>query len=114
MPDKIPGWLVEVEDAITRIRSYTKDLTKEQFLADPIRCDATALQLVIIGEAARKLPDDVRKEAPEIPWPVIVSLRNRIVHGYKTVDHNIVWEIVENRIGELEVAVRRMLAARGE
>ena len=114
MLDKVPGWLVEIEDAINRIRSYTKGLNKSQFLAHYIKCDATALQLIIIREAARKLPDNVRKEAPEIPWPEIVSLRNRIVHDYKTVDHAIVWGIVEQRLDEPEVAFRRMLAARGE
>lgn len=69
---------------------------------------------MVIGEAARRLPDSVRKEAPEIPWPTIVSLRHRIVHGYKTVDHRIVWDIVQQRMDALEAAVRGMLAARGE
>jgi uncharacterized protein with HEPN domain len=114
MPDKVPGWLVEIEDAIKRIRTYTNGLNKSQFLATPITCDATALQLIIIGEAARRLPHDVRNEAPEIPWAQIVSLRHRIVHDYKTIDHAVVWEIVEQRLDDLEAAVRRMLAARGE
>lgn len=114
MPDKVPGWLVEIEDAIKQIRTYTNGVSRSEFLSDALRCDATALQLIVIGEAARKLPDDVRKEAPEIPWPEIVSLRNRIVHGYKTVDRAIVWGIVDQRIGELEAAARRMLSARGE
>lgn len=114
MPDKVLGWLVEIEDAIKRIRSYIDGLDESQFLADPRTCDATALQLMIIGEAAGKLPDAVRNEAPEIPWPSIVSVRNRIVHGYKTVDHSVVWGITQARLDELEAAVRRMLAARGE
>lgn len=114
MPDKVLGWLVEIEDAIKRVRDYVKSLDRSQFLADRLTCDATALQLMIIGEASGKLPDDVRREAPEIPWPAIVSLRNRIVHGYKTVDHGVVWSIIEERLDELEIAIRRMLAARGE
>lgn len=114
MPDKVLGWLVEIEDAIKRLRIYLTGLDRSHFLADHKTCDATALQLIIIGEAARQLPDTVRSEAPEIPWPDIVSLRNRIVHGYKTVDHGIVWDIVQSRLGELETAVRRMLTARGE
>lgn len=114
MPDRLLAWLVEIDDSIKRIRSYVEGLDRCQFLADQRTCDATALQLMIIGEAASKLPDDVRGEAPEIPWPAIVSLRHRIAHGYKTVDHGVVWSIVEQRLDELETAIRRMLAARGE
>lgn len=64
MPDKVPGWLVEIEDAIERIRTYTNGVSRSEFLSDALRCDATALQLIVIGEAARKLPTTCAKRRP--------------------------------------------------
>jgi uncharacterized protein with HEPN domain len=114
MPDREAAWLVEIESAIVSIESFTAGFEKQNFLADERTCAATAMFLVVIGEAARRLPPAARAEAPEIPWPLIVSLRNRIVHGYASIDHEICWSIVQDYLPVLSVAARRMLAARGE
>ena len=50
--------------------------------------------LEIIGEAATRMPEEERARYPEIPWPGMVSLRNRLIHGYDEVDFDILWQIV--------------------
>jgi len=50
--------------------------------------------LEIIGEAASRMPEDERTRYPAIPWPQIVSLRNRLIHGYDAVDFDILWQVV--------------------
>lgn len=50
--------------------------------------------LEIIGEAAGRVSPEEQARYPEIPWPEIVSLRNRLIHGYDAVDFNILWSIV--------------------
>ncbi|MCA1592885.1 MAG: DUF86 domain-containing protein [Acidobacteria bacterium] len=50
--------------------------------------------LEIVGEAAGRVPQDVCVNHPEIPWPQIVSLRNRLIHGYDSVDLDILWQII--------------------
>jgi uncharacterized protein with HEPN domain len=50
--------------------------------------------LEIIGEAANRVPNEQQASYPQIPWSQIVSLRNRLIHGYDAVDLNIVWQIV--------------------
>ena len=47
----------------------------------------------IVGEAAGRIPDTVQVEHPEIPWRDITGTRNRLVHGYDAVDHDILWTI---------------------
>jgi len=63
--------------------------------------------LEIIGEAAGRVPEEMRAQCPSIPWAAVVGLRNRLIHGYDAVDHDIVWEIIETDlpalIRELEV-----------
>jgi uncharacterized protein with HEPN domain len=50
--------------------------------------------LEVIGEAATKIPQEVFNRYPEVPWPQIISLRNRLIHGYDQIDFDIVWQIL--------------------
>jgi uncharacterized protein with HEPN domain len=53
------------------------------------------LKLVeIVGEAATRISSPAQAAHPEIPWSEIIGTRNRLIHGYDAVDHNILWEIV--------------------
>jgi uncharacterized protein with HEPN domain len=56
---------------------------------------AAALErfIEVIGEAARKVSTGTQESADEIPWRQIIGMRNRLVHGYVAVDHNIVWDV---------------------
>lgn len=72
------------------------------------------MYLIVIGESARALDVATLGEAPEIPWAQIVSLRNRIAHGYQSIDRATIWAIVQTHLQPLRVAVQRMLASRGE
>jgi len=57
--------------------------------------------LEIIGEAAARLSTSTRASHPQIPWSQIVGLRNHLIHGYDTVDFDIVWRIVESDLPPL-------------
>ncbi len=57
--------------------------------------------LEIVGEAANRVPADQRAHIPEIPWPEIVGLRNRLIHGYDEVDFDILWQIVAHDLPRL-------------
>ena len=57
--------------------------------------------LEIVGEAAGRVPSEFREEHAEIPWPQIVSLRNRLIHGYDSVDMDVVWRILRDDLPPL-------------
>jgi uncharacterized protein with HEPN domain len=57
--------------------------------------------LEIVGEAASRMPAEERGRYPEIPWPEIVSLRNRLIHGYDSVDFDILWQVVTDDLPPL-------------
>ncbi|MFN2230808.1 MAG: DUF86 domain-containing protein [Anaerolineae bacterium] len=69
--------------------------------------------LEIIGEAARRVPDDQCARYPQIPWPQIVSLRNRLIHGYDAVDMDILWQVVVQDLPPLISALEAILASEG-
>ncbi len=55
----------------------------------------------IIGEAAGRVSDEVHRSSPEIPWSLIVSMRNRLIHAYFDIDHEILWKTVTNELPAL-------------
>lgn len=63
----------------------------------------------IVGEAASRIPDSVQREHPEIPWRDITGTRNRLVHGYDAVDHDILWIIVTEDFPLLARQIRELL-----
>jgi uncharacterized protein with HEPN domain len=65
--------------------------------------------LEIVGEAAGRVPTEERAHHPAIPWPEIVGLRNRLIHGYDSVDFDILWQIVSDDLPPLIVALEKAL-----
>lgn len=57
--------------------------------------------LEIIGEAANRVPEEIQEAHPEIAWGQIISLRNRLIHGYDSIDFDILWAIVQSDLPEL-------------
>jgi len=103
-------WRLYADDilqACAKVRRIVSGMTYEAFVADEIRVDATLRNIEIIGEAAGNLPDEVTAKSPEIPWRLIVDMRNLLAHGYFSVSLRIVWDTATTQIVPLENAVRR-------
>ena len=64
----------------------------------------------IIGEAANRLLEELRSQQG-VPWSRIIAFRNRLIHGYWSVDLLLVWDVVENDLPLLKDEVHRLLAA---
>ena len=77
-------------------------LTRESFAQDTMRIDAVVRNLEIIGEAAKMIPESIRVEYPNIEWRKIAGLRDILAHHYFEVDLDIVWDLVQNKLPELE------------
>jgi uncharacterized protein with HEPN domain len=64
----------------------------------------------IIGEAANRVPEDIQKKYPDLPWLSMIGARNRLIHGYDSVDLDILWNIIQRDlpsiIARLEKIVR--------
>ena len=65
--------------------------------------------LEIIGEAANRVTAQGRARYQDIPWQDIINTRNRIVHGYDTVNYDTVWKIIEQELPVLIAALERAL-----
>jgi uncharacterized protein with HEPN domain len=70
---------------------------------------ATLRCLEIIGEAASRVPESLRQQHPQIPWPQIIGTRNRLVHGYDLVDYDIIWSTITQDLPPLIADLEKIL-----
>ncbi|HTI60741.1 DUF86 domain-containing protein [Mucilaginibacter sp.] len=102
MSDRHPKLLLEdILNSAEKIITYTHNLTFEEFIADSKTIDAVVRNFEIIGEAANRLPEEIKDNSPNINWFKIRGLRNRIVHNYFGIDYKIIWATKEDYLDEL-------------
>lgn len=95
-------FLKHILESIEWVEKEIGDLTEEQFKQNVPIQDAVTRRLEIIGEAIRNLPDDFKKEHPEIVWNKPMAMRNILIHNYFGVDLNIVWDTATQTIPEFK------------
>lgn len=102
--------LLDIVKAAELISAFVKDMEKALFVQDVKTQSAVQHQLLIIGEAVKRLSQDFRDQHPTIPWSVMAGMRNHLIHGYDTVNLNEVWNTAARDIPELMMQLKRLLA----
>ncbi len=113
MPRDSRVYLEDILAASARIHSYVGVMGVDEFRRDGKTVDAVIRNLEVIGEAVKQLPDDVRLRDPSVEWPKIAGLRDVLIHSYSSVDLDIIWDIVANKLPAFEDRVRLLLEGIG-
>ena len=106
---EVRDYLTDILESIANIREFTRGLTCSEFTADKKTNLAVIRCLEVIGEATKKIPADLRRQQPSLPWAEIAGMRDKLIHDYFGVDLEIVWTTVENDLGLLEQSVVEIL-----
>ena len=102
MSKRSPDLLIlDIIESAQKILDYTIGLTYEEFKSDSMRVDAVIRNFEIIGEAANRLPEQIKDELPNIDWHKIRGFRNRVAHDYMGINYFIVWQIREEFLPDL-------------
>lgn len=103
-------YLQHILDAISKIEEYLKGETHEKFLKDSKTQYAVVRALEIMGEATKRLSDEVKQRYPDIPWAKVAGTRDRLIHAYFDVDVEEVWRTVKRDIPQLKNTVEKAVA----
>ncbi len=96
-------------ESTEKILFYTKDVEFEEFANSEMMQDAVIRQFQVIGQAARQLSRDMIAKLPEIEWPRIIGMRNKLVHEYFDVDLKAVWGTIREDLPALREQLKNAL-----
>ena len=99
--------LIHAEEAVVLLG----EATLNDLVEDRVRQLALRKLVEVVGEAANRVSEETQQRHQEIPWPQIIGLRNRLVHGYDDINLDILWQIIQN---DLPPLTERLKAIVGE
>jgi|SRR6187549_2532671 uncharacterized protein with HEPN domain len=109
MSERKPSVIIEdILTCIQHIESYTTNLSFDQFSAHYMTVEACLYNIQVIGEAAVRLPENIKDDNPQIPWPLIKGMRNRLIHEYFGTDLNLVWNVIKNELPTLKTELEKI------
>ncbi|MEQ8924585.1 MAG: DUF86 domain-containing protein [Fulvivirga sp.] len=102
-------YIAHITEAINSILEYTSDLDEQEFLKNKLVQDAVIRNLQIIGEATKKINEQIRTKYSVIPWKQMAGMRDKLIHDYMGVDLWAVWAVVEIELPKIKPLLDKIL-----
>jgi uncharacterized protein with HEPN domain len=93
--------LLDIIAASRRVIRYAQKVEKPELEADDEKQSAILYQIIVLGEAVKRLTSDFRERYPDIPWRQIAGMRDILAHQYDDVDFEVIWEATQNDMPRL-------------
>jgi uncharacterized protein with HEPN domain len=101
--------LLDIARAGRFVQAFIEDMEKEAFLTDYKTQFAVLHQLMVIGEAVKRLSSEFRDDHPAVPWSLMAGMRDKLIHGYDIVDLDEVWRTAETDVPDLLATIEPVL-----
>ncbi|MFF2319665.1 DUF86 domain-containing protein [Agrobacterium sp. NPDC058088] len=117
--ERLHVYLQDIRQVALETIDFVRSNTKDEFLADLVRQRAVAMNLLIIGETTARIMEEFPAfvaDFPDIPWVKMRGMRNRIAHGYMSINLETVWDTTQTAIPDLldKLSLLRNWHAQGE
>ena len=100
-------YLQDILQYIGKVERYA-EVGREAFLTDELRQDAVIRCFEVIGEAIKRVPDDLKQQQPHVEWRAFAGFRDVLIHQYDKVDMGQVWETIQSDLPVLKQAVIKL------
>lgn len=95
--------------AIENIDKFVKGLDFNDFVNDEKTFLAVVRALEILGEAAKKIPDEIRDQYSEIQWKEMSGMRDKLIHEYFGVDADVIWKTIKEDLPKTKIILEKIL-----
>ena len=102
-------YIADILTAIQEVEDFTRGMEYEQFAADKKTVNAVVRSLEVMGEAAKRIPEDVRQRYPDVPWKRMTGMCDKLIHEYSGVDLEIVWAVVKTELPPVKPLIEQAL-----
>ena len=102
-------FIEDIRDCIIKIEEFTRSMAFEEFIRDDKTKSAVVHKLEIIGEATKNIPKHIKALYKEVPWSDMAKMRDKITHFYFGIRHEIVWNVIKERLPDIKPIIEKML-----
>jgi len=103
-------FIKDVISAMESIERFVEGMSLEKLMQDDKTSSAVIRKFEIIGEATKRLPDELKEGYPDIPWKRMAGMRDRLIHAYFGIDYELVWDAIKADIPNMKPKLQRILA----
>jgi len=106
--------LLDIAEAARSVIAFVAGMAKKEFLYDLKTRSAVLYQLLVVGEAVKRLSREFRAQHADIPWSLIAGMRDQLIHGYDMVDWDEVWKTAMSDVPDLLAKIEPLLPGKPE
>lgn len=109
MKKEFLDYVSDVVWAMSKAESFIEDMDYKAFSDDDKTVFAVIRALEIVGEAVKRIPDEIRVQCPQISWKAMAGMRDKLIHGYGNINLALVWETVKIQIPEIKPVFQQII-----